>query len=325
MSRIRNSTQSLAFLLLLLSVLILIWAVEWLLIRICNEYIDIYTSTAVRFAVASAVMGALMLLFRIPVRFDRESIIFYVGSCVFAFIIPDFFCYWSLLYIESALTALIFAVFPIIVAIGAHLFVPGEKLTASKLGGAVISFAGITLLFIGKMKTPSLAGFWQPKHGVTSAQALLAMLAIVAATFSWAVQAIYVKLKAKGRHPFSFIFPGLLFSAIVFAVVSAFHEPASPNIWSLKVRLYILILAVFATVAAFALYYYLLSKFPVSKISMSAFVTPMVSVFIGVTFGREAISRFGWYAIPLIIGGVVLATRPWEAFRNHANSKEPLA
>ncbi|TET35742.1 MAG: DMT family transporter [Planctomycetota bacterium] len=320
MNNTTKTNPSLAFLLLLLAVLILIWAVEWLLIRICNEYIDIYTSTAVRFGIAAAVMAAFMLLFRIPVTFDRESIRLYVVVCIFSFIIPYFFCYWALLYIESALTALIFAVFPIIVAIGAHFFVPGERLTVSKLGGAIIGFVGIALLFIGKMKTPSLAGFWQPKHGVTSAQALLAMLAIVAATFSWAVQAIYVKLKAEGRHPFSFIFPGLLFSTIACAVVSAFHEPASPNIWSLRVRLYILLLAVFATVTAFALYYYLLSKFPVSKISMSAFVTPMVSVILGVTFGREAISRFGWYGIPLVIGGVVLATRPWEAFRTEKNN-----
>ncbi|MHC4664174.1 MAG: DMT family transporter [Planctomycetota bacterium] len=320
MAETQQKSPPLVILLLLLFALIIVWAVEWLLIGISTEDIDIYTGSALRFGVAAVVIGLLIIILRIRIPLDRGSIISYLVIWLCTLMFPYLLCYWALRHIESSLTALIFTAYTFFVAVGAHFLVKGERLSFSKIIGALVCFGGLVLLFLGKMENPAIEGFWKPAHETTPRLVLLSMLAVLLATVFWAVQAIYIKLKAGHIHPLALVFIPVVLTSVSCGVISFLMRGNHANHWSQKALVCIIILAIFASAGAFFIYYYLLSKIHVSKLAMTAFVTPMVSVIFGIVFRQEWISRIGWFGVPLVIGGVILATKPWKAFQNN-NSK----
>ena len=55
--------------------------------------------------------------------------------------------YWSEQFIDSGLTAMLFATLPLITILVAHLYLPGEPITMRKLGGTLLAFLGAVALF----------------------------------------------------------------------------------------------------------------------------------------------------------------------------------
>ncbi|TET35741.1 MAG: DMT family transporter [Planctomycetota bacterium] len=293
-----------------LGLIIVIWGSTWLVIRIGNEYTDIFTGLALRFGIASTVLGALLLVFRIRVPLDKNAWLLYFLLWGCAFFLPYMLVYWAQRYIESALTSLLFSVFPIFVIAFAHFIIPGDRMNWIKVIGALVSLCGLVLLFVGKVQADPDPEKWNPEKYTTGLGAL-AMLAVIGSAFVQAFQTVIVKLRGKEIHPMALIFIPMLLAALTFAVITLFHEPEKKNVWVWQAWTCILILAVLGSVVTFGIYFYLVQVVEVSKLSLNAFITPLFSLFVGIVFGSEAISNLGWYGIPLAAGGVFLATRKW--------------
>jgi len=305
----------------LLGLIVVIWGSTWLVIRIGNEYTDIFTGLAVRFGIATAVLGALLLIFRIRIPLDKNAWLLYLVLWICAFSLPYMLVYWAQNYIESALTSLLFSVFPIFVIMLAHFIIPGDRMNRIRVIGTMISFCGLVLLFAGKIQADPDPTKWSPEK-YTTGLGILAMLAVIGSAFVQAFQTVIVKLRGKNIHPMALIFIPMLLASVTFAVIMLFHEPAKPNRWTWEAWTCILILAILGSVVTFGIYFYLVRVVEVSKLSLNAFITPLFSLFVGITFGREAISFLGWFGIPLAAGGVFLATREWGTGKEEGNKKD---
>lgn len=62
--------------------------------------------------------------------------------------------------VESGLTAILFATLPFQTALFAHVLIRDDRLTAQKIVGVAVGFAGILLVFRGQLESPGLSKFF---------------------------------------------------------------------------------------------------------------------------------------------------------------------
>ena len=55
--------------------------------------------------------------------------------------------YWGEQFLDSGLTAILFATLPLITVAFAHLYIPGDRITSRKLTGTLLAFVGVVALF----------------------------------------------------------------------------------------------------------------------------------------------------------------------------------
>ena len=99
--------------------------------------------------------------------------------------------YWAEQHITSGLAAVLFATFPLFVAILAHFLLPGEPLSFWKLTGTVLGFAGVAVIFSEDL---TLVG--GEKAYLAAGLALLAPPAC-------AITSVAIKRWGKAIHPLS--------------------------------------------------------------------------------------------------------------------------
>src|SRR5713226_9872302 len=129
-----SSTRSAAFVMLCI-----IWGSTWLAIRIGLEGAPPFLSAALRFAVASVVLVLLGVVFRSkwPQNRTEWALVGFVGIVLFT---ADYgLIYWGENNgVESGLSAILFATFPLQTALVANAFLRQEKLSIQKLSGIAI-------------------------------------------------------------------------------------------------------------------------------------------------------------------------------------------
>ena len=85
-----------------------------------------------------------------------------------------------------------------------------------------------------------------------------------------------------------------------------FNRPASRVVRGA----YLAYLAVVGTCVAFGLYYWVLRTTPAYKMSLIAYVTPVIALFLGWSVGKEPVGLSTLCGAGLVLGGVGLVRRP---------------
>ena len=137
--------------------LCLIWGSTWLVIKVGYGGLGPFNVAALRFFIAGVVMtvAAWMTRARWP-RGGREwRAVVAVGLLMFA---ADYgLIYWAEQYIESGLTAVLFATLPLVTLFVARAYLPGERITARKLTSSLLALVGTTALFADRLRLDSNA------------------------------------------------------------------------------------------------------------------------------------------------------------------------
>ena len=81
-------------------------------------------------------------------------------TALFGVLVPFYLTVWAQLHLESATTAVLMSVMPLMVMTLAHCFVPGERLSAAKLAGFLVGFSGIVLVFGPDLAGSTGSGVW---------------------------------------------------------------------------------------------------------------------------------------------------------------------
>ena len=127
--------------------LCLIWGSTWLVIKVGYGGLGPFNVAALRFLLAGAVLAPLMPLLgaRWPSNRTEWALVVWVGLILFA---ADYgLIYWGEQFLDSGLTSILFALLPLVTIGFAHLYVPGDRITARKLAGTILAFLGIVALF----------------------------------------------------------------------------------------------------------------------------------------------------------------------------------
>ena len=128
-------------------VLTLIWGSTWAVIRLGLEGIPPLTGVALRFAIAGAILLALVPRLGVRFTWSREELGLWAMNGLLSFSASYTIVYWAEQHIPSGLAALLFATYPLFVAVLAHFFLPGERLGWSSAVGILLGFAGVGVIF----------------------------------------------------------------------------------------------------------------------------------------------------------------------------------
>ncbi len=279
------------------ALLTLIWGTTWAAIRIGLVGMPPFAGVSLRFAIASVVLFAASPLF--GVRFGREpnEKKLWLVLAAFSFCGSYGVVYWCEQWVPSGLAAVLFATFPLLVALLAHFFLPAERLTWAGALGAAIGFAGVAVIF-----SEDFARLGGPKVRFAAAVFLLSPLVS-------SISYVATKKWGKGIHPMSLSAVPMAITAVVMGALSLATEGNRPISWTPTAVWTLVYLALFGSAVTFSLYYWLLSILPATRLSLMAYLIPVVAVGIGALAMHEPITLRVLAGSALVLGGVSMAGR----------------
>ncbi|MDQ5857602.1 MAG: EamA family transporter [Acidobacteriota bacterium] len=203
-------------------------------------------------------------------------------------------------WIESGLSALLFATFPICAGVFAHFLLPNEPLTPRTVGGAGLGLAGVALI----EGTAILRALEKDFGALVRGGGLVFLAAIVSA---WA--SVLVKKHLGRLDPIFNVWGETLVGAAFLVPLAALVERGSPSRWTPSAVGSLVYLAVLGTSVTFVGLFWLIKRVPIAVVSTIPLVDTVIAVALGALFLHERLPARTLAGGALILTGVFLATR----------------
>jgi drug/metabolite transporter (DMT)-like permease len=252
---------------------------------------------AIRFAIAAALLIAYARFMGIPLvstgRRDRRlrllhAVLTFCGSYGVVF--------WAEQWVPSGLASVLFATFPLLVAVLAHFALPAERMTVPVLVGSGLGFAGIAVIFAEDFEL--LGG----------SMVALASLVMLLSPLVAAVVSVAVKRWGSGMHPVPFNAVAMALAAGIMGVVAAIVERHRVVVFEPGPVGAVLYMAIVGTAVVFPLYFWLLEHMEARQVALIGYGTPVVALFIGAAFLDEPMTVTAWVGSALVVLGVAVAS-----------------
>lgn len=286
--------------------LCLIWGTTWFFIKFGLEDLPPVTFAAARFSLALIILAIIIFIQKIPLAKTKRDWKLLALTGILQFSINYSLVFWSEKYIASGLAAVLQAMIAVFGLILAWIHLPNEKITWVKISSVLLGIGGVTVIFIEQLQIDSLMAF-------------VGCAAIVVGAYAAAHASILVKAFGSNLHPASLVF-GQMLCGILPIIIYALAVEGSPlklN-WSWRAVSSVIYLTVFGTIAAFWLYYYLLSKIESNKAMMISLVTPLIAVIVGNLALGEQLPRQTFFG-----GALILASIGLIVFKRKSNFRAP--
>jgi LPXTG-motif cell wall-anchored protein len=289
-------------------ILCLIWGTTWIFIKIGLDDLPPIGFSAARFTLAALILGVLIKLQKIPLPKTASEWKLIALTGVLQFSINYSMVFWSEQYISSGLAAVLQATITVFGLLLAWFFLPDERITKVKIFAVCLGIAGVAVIFMEQLKVESLMAF-------------AGCVAIVAGAYAAAQASILVKAKGGNLHPAGMAFGQMLCGLPLIIIYSLVREgnPLSFH-WTWKAVACLLYLTVLGSVAAFWLYYELLSRIESTKAMMISLVTPLIAVLIGWIFLGEKLPPQTLAGGLLILASIGLIVFRRKRKANHPSS-----
>ncbi|GEM_PF-10263 len=210
------------------------------------------------------------------------------------------FCliYWGLSYTTASRSVLLLYTAPFVVALGAHLFLPGESLGWRQTVGLLCAFAGVAAAF---------------SEGITAADSrlLIGDVMILGAALLWGATTVLIKASRLATLPAArTLFYQLAVSALALPLASALRgEPGlfAPTPLVLACLAYQTIGVAFVS---YLVWFWLITRYPASRLSAFSFLTPLFGILAGGLLLGEPVTVTLLLALVLVAAGIWLVNRP---------------
>jgi drug/metabolite transporter (DMT)-like permease len=172
-------------------------------------------------------------------------------------------------YTNASRAAVFLYLSPFVVALGAHLFIPGEKMRLIQTIGLICAFMGILLIFGESLTLPSR-------------KMLIGDLMLTAAAVIWGSTTVLIK-----ASPLAVIRPTkvLIYQLAVSAVILPLGSFAMGEAGVMKITPLILACIVYQIVwiasITYLAWFWLIRHYPASRIASFSFLTPLFGVMAG--------------------------------------------
>ncbi len=281
--------------------LCLIWGTTWIFIKVgLDEGLPPLTFAAARFILALLVLAVIIYLQKIPFPTNKRDWKLLVLTGVMQFSINYSLVFWSEQYISSGLAAVLQAMISVFGLVLAWIHLPDERITPVKIAAVLLGISGVAVIFIEQLQINSVLAF-------------AGCIAVVVGSYAAAHGSILVKAYGSKLHPAMLVFGQMLCGIlpIIIYALTVEGNPLKLN-WTWKAVISVFYLSIGGTIAAFWLYYWLLSQIESTKAMMISLVTPLIAVLVGWIFLNERLPTqtvFGGILILASIGLIVFRKR----------------
>jgi drug/metabolite transporter (DMT)-like permease len=284
----------------------LIWGSTYLAIRYAVETIPPLYTAGLRHLTAGIILLFWCLAKRLRPTWAQVRASILIGA--FFFLGGHGSLHWAEQKVPSGLASLLIACEPILVFL---LFAAAAKkwrANATLLAGIVLGFAGVGLL-MGRSALTAGPGVF------------VGSLAILFGALSWSVGIVYSRRSHLSGHPLLLTTLSLLAGSIQLLLVGTIageYRGFSLTSVSRRSWLSLAYLILFGSVVAFTAYNWLLEHYSPTLVATHTYVNPIVAVFLGWLFAREAVTLSVILSTAMVIGAVMLVDRGTSLLKNEA-------
>jgi drug/metabolite transporter (DMT)-like permease len=273
---------------------VLVWSSTWVVIAVGLDGVAPFLGAGIRFALAGlGVLTAARLLGR-PLRTD-----FRLAALVAAlpFATSYGLIYWAEQYVPSGLTAVLFGVLPLYMALLAAATLPEEPLRPRLLAGVAVALGGLAL------------AFGQSLH-LGGRHAALAAAAVVLSPLASAIGNVGIKRRGGRLDPLALNGWAMLGGGVLLLAVSGLSERWGATSWSADSVFSILYLALLGTGFTFVTLTILIREMPVVTTSVISLVIPFGALALGALVRGEKVTGLAVAGAVLVAGGIAVAQLP---------------
>ena len=281
---------------LTIALLISIWGTTWSVIRIGLTGIPPLTGVALRFALAGVLLWGLALAMGLRGPRLRAPLALWWTHGLLSFGVSYGLVYWAEQWVPSGLAAVLFATFPLFVALLAHFFLPGERLRPLAAAGLALGVLGVALVF-----SEDFAALGGPRVAFAGAVMLLS-------PFASALAQVAIKKWWAHVHPVPLNAGAMVLAGAVMGLLAAFVERGRPVRFTGPAVGSLLYLTLLGTAVAFSLYFWLLRHMSATGLSLIAYAIPVVAMAVGAALFREPVTARVVSGAGLVIAGTALAS-----------------
>lgn len=272
-----------------------IWGADFLFIKIALEDLSPLMVVEAPMLLGALVLLPVVALLRLPLPRSPGRWLDIAVMAVLADLTPFLLLAWAEQYIDSGAAAVLVATGPLFTAALVALVLAEENMTPAKAAGLATGFVGVAVFSGGDLLD------------ITSSSAL-AVIAVIAAAASWALGAVFARVRLRDEHPLVLSASILVVGALLFApIVGAIDGPAGLS-FGLKSGLSVLAMGLVSAGLAYVMYFWLLGRVGAIRTSLVSYIIPVTGLFLGWAVLDETVDASALGGLALIVGGIALVT-----------------
>ncbi|WP_397446512.1 DMT family transporter [Polaribacter sp. R77954] len=273
-----------------------IWGSTYVFNKVAVTELPPFFLASIRFFTAGCIMVIIAYFTKANLKISKQE---FKNICITSFfflVYGNSVFVWALQFVDSGFGSLIASTNPLYVLIMMRI-IDRKPMQNKSILGVVLGILGMILLVSQKELT-------------TSKDSLIGILVMLSCVLSWSYGSIFV---SKAKLPKNFLVSTgyqMVIGGVFLAFISAiFLESwSSPISWTTNVQLSMFLLVVFGGIIAFTSFNYLLKVVSPEKVSTSAYVNPVIALFMGWYFLDETLTLQSVIASVILLTGVYFIT-----------------
>jgi drug/metabolite transporter (DMT)-like permease len=274
--------------------LALIWGFSFLLIKIAVPDMGPTTLVLIRSASGCLALALLVRIMGRPMFGEgwRRRILPFAILAITSGIVPWAAIAWGEEHISSGLASILNSTTPLWAAVLIYWVIPTERPSALNYAGVLVGLAGVIILVTPDISAKGIGGNF------------LGALAVVLASLSYAIGALYQRRKLRGVSVYEVSLGQLAATAVIAFPIAAPSFPSVHIAWQSMAA--VVALGVAGSGVAYLLYYYMMNTLGPVRATGVTLLVPVTAVFWGVVLLRESLSVPTVIGMAVILGGIVL-------------------
>lgn len=262
-----------------------------------DQHVPPFYAAAIRFSIAAVLMCCIWIIRPNKPKINKDIIklILMYGLIMIATV--NAMTFWSMQYLSSSLTSIIFSIYPILIMLLSHVLLKDDKMDTGKIIGMLVAFMGVVILFYNK------------DLFTVHKQEFLAMIVMFISTAANAVPNVLFKRTIEKTDLLTLTAGGMFVGAAALWILAIFVE--GPPVFELNSAIILseLYLGIICSSAGFFLYFWLLKWMKVSTLSLTGYLTPIVAIILGLILYNEHLPLQQIMGMCFIFSGIYLTRK----------------
>lgn len=270
----------------------IIWGSTYLLNKIVVTELSPFYLASIRFTISGLLIFLIAKSLKMKLIITKKQFVNNVIAGFLFLVYGNGVFVWALRYVDSGFGALEASVQPVLILILMRI-IDGNKIKKKSIIGISLGILGMYLLV-------------SQKQLVYQEHSLLGIVMIFTCVISWSCASLFVA--RADLAPSYFVNAGyqmITSGVLLFLLSLIFGETwTSPLQWSGPTQLSMGLLIIFGSVIAFTAFNYLLREVSTEKVATSAYVNPVIALFLGWYVLNETITMQSIIAAIVLLTGV---------------------
>ncbi|MFK8060557.1 MAG: EamA family transporter [Polaribacter sp.] len=273
-----------------------IWGSTYLFNKVAVTELPPFFLASIRFSLAGSLMLIIAKIVGFKFTITKKQFLNSAIASFFFLILGNSVFVWALQFVDSGFAALIASTQPLFVLLILR-FIDRKPMQKKSIIGVILGLFGMYLLI-------------SQQELVTSEKTILGISVMLVCVLGWSYGGVFVSKADLPKNFFVSTGIQMVIAGFVLAMISlAFQENwSSPLVWSRNVQISMILLVVLGGIVAFTAFNYLLKVVSTEKVATSAYVNPVIALFMGWYFLDEKISTQSMVASAILLTGVYFIT-----------------